>query len=440
MPGESNPLSKREQEILTLVARGLTNQEIARELVISHNTVKVHLRNIFAKLEAASRTDAMVKAAQAGWIEVHGLEDDGRNPASETPFVPAEPPLATWQRLYFVLAAASVLALLLIPGLLTRLEARTSASDLTDAGELRLGAPPRADAGRWESLSSLSEPRSRLALVALGGFLYAIGGEGQDGVSNAVTVYDPTTNGWLERRSKPTATSNVRAAALNGRVVVPGGTTSGGSASTVVEVYDPADDRWSQVEPLPGPLAGYALAVHDDRLYLFGGWNGTNYVDTVLVYDPARDAWERRSPLPSPRGFAAAAPLDDRIVVAGGYDGEKEYSDCGVYYPATDRWEACAPMIVPRGGLGLATDGTSVYAIGGGWTQVVGFNERYDSLTNTWSSISTPIQGEWRSPGVASLGSRIHVVGGWSGDYLADHEAFQGTFRAFLPLGTVGGE
>ena len=81
MSGEENPLSKREQEILILVARGLSNQEIAKELVISQNTVKVHLRNIFVKLEAASRTDAVVKAAQAGWVDVGGLEEQ----AGETP-------------------------------------------------------------------------------------------------------------------------------------------------------------------------------------------------------------------------------------------------------------------------------------------------------------------------------------------------------------------
>ena len=117
MSGEENPLSKREQEILTLVARGLSNQEIAKELVISQNTVKVHLRNIFAKLDAASRTDAVVKAAQAGWVEVGGIEEQVDESLVATEASPSQPPLARWQRVYFFLAAALVLAALLVPGL-----------------------------------------------------------------------------------------------------------------------------------------------------------------------------------------------------------------------------------------------------------------------------------------------------------------------------------
>ena len=95
-------------------------------------------------------------------------------------------------------------------------------------------------------------------------------------------------------------------------------------------------------------------------------------------------------------------------------------------------------MSLPRGGLGLAVEGASAYAIGGGWQQTLGFNERYDSLTNTWSSIPSPVQAQWRSPGVAGQGSLVYAVGGWSGDYLDSNEVFQSTFRAFLPLGARG--
>jgi hypothetical protein len=86
----------------------------------------------------------------------------------------------------------------------------------------------------------------------------------------------------------------------------------------------------------------------------------------------------------------------------------------------------------------MAADGASAYAIGGGWQRTAAFNERYDSLTNTWSSISSPVQGQWLNPGVAARGSLIYAVGGWSGAFLDNNEVFEGTFRAFIPLSTRG--
>ncbi len=440
MTDDGNPLSKREQEILELVARGLSNQEIARDLVITFNTVKVHMRNIFAKLEASSRTEAIVKAAQAGWINVAGLEESVEEEAAAAagPAALAEPPLARWQRVYFFAAAALVLALLLLPGLLGRLDARPAANALSDAGRTRLGAPQRVAVSRWTSLAPLPEPRSRLALAAIDDQLAAIGGEGPEGVSSAVFLYDTAANGWLPGSSKPTAVANVQAGVIAGQVYLPGGVTGDGAASAALEVYDLATDAWRARTPLPTPLAAYALAVFDGRLYLFGGWDGAAYVDSVWVYDPAADAWSSRSPAPSRVAFAAAAALPDRVVVAGGFDGRQESAACNAYYPAEDRWEACAAMNLPRGGFGMAADGASLYAIGGGWQRAVTFNERYDSLTNTWSSIPSPVQGSWLFPGVAGRGSLIYAVGGWSGDYLDNTEVFQGTFRAFIPLSTRG--
>lgn len=62
------PLSGREIEVLRLVAAGRSNQEIAQALIVSPNTVKTHLKNIYAKLGAASRTQAIARARELGLL------------------------------------------------------------------------------------------------------------------------------------------------------------------------------------------------------------------------------------------------------------------------------------------------------------------------------------------------------------------------------------
>jgi NarL family two-component system response regulator LiaR len=57
-------ISKREQEVLELVARGLSNQEIADKLFVSLNTVKTHTSNLFLKLDVNRRTQAIQKAKE----------------------------------------------------------------------------------------------------------------------------------------------------------------------------------------------------------------------------------------------------------------------------------------------------------------------------------------------------------------------------------------
>jgi len=57
-----DPLTKREHEVLALVAEGLTNGQIADHLVISENTVQNHLRSIFDKLGVSSRLQAVLRA------------------------------------------------------------------------------------------------------------------------------------------------------------------------------------------------------------------------------------------------------------------------------------------------------------------------------------------------------------------------------------------
>lgn len=64
-------LTPREKEVLLALSRGLSNDEIAKELVISEKTVKTHLGSIFGKLQVGGRAQAMLYAIREGLVELH---------------------------------------------------------------------------------------------------------------------------------------------------------------------------------------------------------------------------------------------------------------------------------------------------------------------------------------------------------------------------------
>ncbi len=67
-PHYTNKLSKRESEVLTEMAKGKTNKEIAETLFVSEKTVKTHVSHIFAKLQVSDRTQAAIYAMQNNLI------------------------------------------------------------------------------------------------------------------------------------------------------------------------------------------------------------------------------------------------------------------------------------------------------------------------------------------------------------------------------------
>ena len=68
MPGLVEQLTSRELEVLEMLAAGRSNQAIARELVVSLDTVKKHVSHVLGKLGAASRTEAVARARQLALI------------------------------------------------------------------------------------------------------------------------------------------------------------------------------------------------------------------------------------------------------------------------------------------------------------------------------------------------------------------------------------
>ncbi len=441
MPDYGEPLTEREIEILRMAATGVTNREIAYRLSISVNTVKVHLRNIFTKLGAESRTEATMIAVREGWVAVQ----NGAAPqnVAAAALAQAQPAVATlplpWPKRVALIAALLLIAVVVaVTWPRSRLQAGTGQGlPLQPRGP---GEPAGSAAGEssWRERAQMPTRRAYLALAAVGGRVVAIAGQTPEGATAVVEIYDPQEDIWTRGSDRPLPATYVSAVAIGPDVYVPGGCDDKGIPTQSALVYDSQSDTWREVAPLPQPRCAYALAAWQGKAYLFGGWDGARYAADVYAYDPQNDTWSARSPMPLARGFAAAATLGDRLYVVGGYDGERELTTCAVYDPATDRWGTCAPLAVGRAGLGLAPVGNQLYAIGGGgWTSYLGFSERYDPGADTWMPVETPRVGEWRSPGVTALAGTIYAVGGWSSDYLSVNQVYEALpFRIFIPVST----
>lgn len=489
---DESQISEREREILRLVATGATNQQIAQQLNISINTVKVHLRNIFGKIGVVSRTEATLYAVRFGLVSVEraggatavaeepeeGLPAEAQAPTAtpDVDLVPDDPPPPLSSPLPAVIAPAAepppppptvvvldappsglstqpaaptrpaalnplviglaAIALLAVGGLIATLLLRPAAPATTPTAAG--GAPAATDGQRWRGLAPLPEPRSAFALAPASfngaSYLYAMGGEGPAGVSGEVLRYDIEADSWARYTAKPTPVADVRAAVIGGRIYVPGGRGADGSISAALEAYDPQSDTWAELAPLPAPRSRYALAAVEGKLYLFGGWDGGDFAGQVWQYSPDTDTWAELAPMPAPRADAAAATLDGQVYLLGGENAGGTLTRHERYSPADEGkgnpWAVRAPLPAPRSRLAVAATSGRLFAFGGPGGAIV-----YYSSRDSWEPVELPVALDLSELRAQFVGDeRVYIVGGRGPDELSDAVyEYQAIFVTTLP-------
>ncbi len=455
-------LSERELEILRLVATGASNKEIAVKLVISPNTVKVHLRNVFAKIGAVSRTEAALYALRTGLVD-HvvplpgslaavpagaaqpsssspdgGAAEMGGDLASLAPALPLPEPAGqrVW-RSFLPLAALLAIALLVVWIALSRLNANPPAIAATPTGALSLLNLPR-----WQDEVPLPLARSAMAAQTYESSIYIIGGETPSGVTGSILRLKVGQKQWQQLLDKPTPVADAQAALVGERLYIPGGRLASGKPTRVLEVYELRLGRWETLAPLPLALSGYALAAVDGRLYLFGGWDGQRIVETVYSYDPETDAWKTGTPMSSPRAFAAAVALEGRILLVGGTDGAHPLDTVQVYFPQRDQagdnpWEDHTKLPEPRSAVGAAVIAGLVYVFGGESTTSPegGLAPlQYQPLSDQWVSFDRSPVAIGAHPAMVTLDTRLYVLGGLTpGGMSAFDQSYQAIYTINLP-------
>ncbi len=408
---ENETLSEREREVLRLVATGASNKEIAQKLFISANTVKVHLRNIFAKIGVASRTEATLYAIREGLIQVGALPADA-NPSASLPLPESviSPPIERSNRmrlrsLWWVAVAA---ILLVSAGSLVFATTRTP---------VQVAASPPAPP-RWQEKAPLPTARSGMAATIYENEIYAIGGESTNGVTSAVERYNISADTWSSLTPKPVAVADASAAVILGKIYVPGGRLASGKPTDILEIYDPQHDRWDQGASLPSALSAYAMAVFEGKLYVFGGWDGAKYLDSSFLYDPGQDTWKPISRMSVPRAFATAAVVGGRIYVIGGYDGTNALRLNEEYTPERDNgnnnpWTTRAALPEGRYGAGTAGIAGSMLLVGGLSDKKMAIPPLdYLPQNDRWQVLDSPISSSWVFLSLVPTDTHLYAIGG----------------------------
>lgn len=458
MSSESAQISERERDILRLVAMGATNQQIANQLNISINTVKVHLRNIFEKIGAASRTEATVYAIRQGLVQLDtppARAEILATPAAtlEAPELaePLPPPDAVAPPADDVAGSATAPEALAPARPRTRLIGAITAGTAVLVGLALLyllvlrpapqtlapaAATDAATLNRWKSHRAWPQPRSDFAVAAYDNKLYLIGGTLGAAPSDAVERYDPSKDQMVALNAKPTAASHVQAVTIGGKVYVPGGEGPGGQVLGVCEAYDPRTKQWETLPPLPAPRSRYALADFEGQLYLFGGWDGTSYRGEVFVFDPRERKWTERTAMRTPRANAGAALVEEHIYVIGGENQSGPLATNERFDPTAEggAWEALVPLSTP----------VAAPAVVGTVNSVLLFDPQKRSATEY-----SPAADAWRiavgvpgdvgiSPRAAALSTSIFLFGTNAGGQPGAVSEYQVIYSTLFPIVNSG--
>jgi DNA-binding CsgD family transcriptional regulator len=441
---DSSQISEREREILRLVAMGATNQQIAHQLNISINTVKVHLRNIFGKINVASRTEATVYAIQQGLVSIDVEQTSPiapvtptapnassapatvLEPASEPLTTPSEPPAPSTSAVQ-VNEAPAVDAR--VPEASTQeppAQAQPVQAQPVEAQPVQVQSveaqPAQIQPVQAQTTSAQPIPARQpnllpivaIALLIIVGLLVYI-------LLNRPTNTPPPTpsntpiaqpNNWRQRTQLPSVRYDFGATTYDNKLYVIGGQNAQGSSSAI-ERYDPNTNTWVSLTDKPTAASHVQAAVVRGIIYVPGGERSDGSVlDTLEAYDPRTQRWEQLPPLPEPRSRYALASEEGRLYLFGGWDGSTYRNEVFIYDPDSKTWRTGAVMPTPRRHAGAAAVEGRIYVIGGeNDTGALRVNERYDpniGEQGQWQSVA-PLPTVMAQPAETSIGSNVLI-------------------------------
>ena len=250
----------------------------------------------------------------------------------------------------------------------------TAASAVVDGHMFVIGGNPRDALNRydpttdhWDQLAPV--PGNGIdegGAAVVNGKIYAVGNP----FDSFVRIYDPVTNAWTMGAAMPTSRRGSVVVAAGGKVYAIGGCDANFNGFGTVEVYDPTGNTWAPRAPMPTPRGFAVGACVDGLIYVIGGRDdaatGWDAWRTVEVYNPVTDAWTSKARMSTMRVGAGVAVVNGKMYVIGGFNGSQYLASVEEYDPLANSWRLLpSGLLTARGFAGAGVVYGKTYVIGG---------------------------------------------------------------------------
>lgn len=271
--------------------------------------------------------------------------------------------------------------------------------------------------GTWSTGAPPPIAATQTVSGTVGGKLYVVAG-----TSTANQVYDPATSTWGTAAPIPIPLGLPGAGVINGKLYIVGGFQFNDpriGTTNILEVYDPATNRWDVGSPMPTPRSVFGTGVIGGLLYAVGGQGPCppcTPLNALEAYDPVTDTWTTLAPMPTARRILAAGVVNGVLYAVGGsssaaFETAVFLNTVEAYDPVTNMWFSQSPMPTARVAHGVGVIDNILYAISGdNATGPVNIVEAYDFTTNSWTT-NTPIPTARDYSWPQMIGGALYVAG-----------------------------
>ena len=261
----------------------------------------------------------------------------------------------------------------------------------------------------FDNIADMDYARYGAAYATDGDMVYAFCGADYDSSTIYHTHgerYNPDTDSWEMFGEDLLPRRYTNAEYLNGNIYVFNGYNGSGATDTV-EIINTTTGEVSYSATNPYPVWYGGSAVWNDKIYIFGGGNGSEYSNRLYEFDPLDESWTRLADMPDSTNTNGIV-VNGVLYTFGGYNGSG-LDDINAYHISDDVWETVGEMPTDISANSVATDGDLIFVIGD--YEDIEFCGVYDPLEGEFFELESNMAGRRHSASVF-LDGEIYAYGG----------------------------